>query len=219
MRKNLLFALVMISAPALAQVDPRGATNEWSVHLLVIGSKDYAFEGGGTARNDGGAGFGVSVARNLNNYFSVGVEGTLAEFNYRASVAPGSGNAGPGFDTRGDMESGAMRVHATWNLLARRLTPFLTAAAGVIILDTNLASDPPANACWAYPWYGEVCGAEAPSNTLFRLNYGAGAGLRLDLPRNEGFLRLYVSGEWIEIPEASSPVSYVQVRADFGIRF
>lgn len=219
MKGFLFLAFAVISGGALAQVVPRGATNEWSVHLLVVGSKNYAFEGGATARNDGGAGIGVSVARNLNDYFALGAEATLAEFNYRARVAPGSGNAGPGFDTRGDMESGALRVHATWNLLARPLTPFLTAAAGVIILDTNLASDPPADACWAYPWYGEVCGAAAPSNTLFRLNYGAGAGLRLDLPRNQGFLRLYVSGEWIEIPEASSPVNYVQVRADFGLRF
>src|ERR1700741_260936 len=205
MKGFLFLVFAVVSSGALAQVEARGATNEWSLHLLVIGSKHYEFEGGATARNDGGAGIGLSVARNLNNHFALGVEATLAELNYRASVAPGSGNAGAGFDTRGDMESAALRVHATWNLLARPLTPFLTAAAGVIILDTNLASDPPADACWAYPWYGEVCGPAAPRNTLFRLNYGAGAGLRLDLPRNQGFLRLYVSGEWIEIPAASRP--------------
>ena len=35
---------------------PRGRTNEFSMNLQVIGSKDYAFDGGATARNDGGAG-------------------------------------------------------------------------------------------------------------------------------------------------------------------
>ena len=51
------------------------------------------------ARNDGGAGIGLSSARNLNDYFALGAEITLAEFNYRASIAPGAGNAGAGFDT------------------------------------------------------------------------------------------------------------------------
>ena len=69
----------------------------------------------------------------------------------------------------------------------------------MIFLDTNLAGDPPANACWVYPWYGEVCGDKAPRTTLTRLSYGAGAGLRVDLPRQQGFIRVYVGGEWIEI--------------------
>jgi len=117
------------------------------MHFVAIGSKHYAFEGGATARNDGGAGIGFSMARNLNSYFALGVEATLAEFNYRASIAPGASNAGAGFETRGDMESGTLRAHATWNLLSGPVTPFLTAAAGVIVLDTDLAGDPPANAC------------------------------------------------------------------------
>jgi hypothetical protein len=219
MKKNLLFALMTISTPALAQVEPRAATNEWSMHLLAIGSKHYAFEGGAAARNDGGAGIGFSMARNLNSYFALGVETTLAEFNYRASIAPGAGNAGAGFETRGDMESGTLRAHATWNLLSGPVTPFLTAAAGVIFLDTNLAGDPPANACWVYPWYGQVCSDKAPGTTLARLSYGAGAGMRFDLPRRQGFIRAYAGGEWIEFSEATSSVGYWQVRTDFGLPF
>ena len=91
---------------------------------------------------------------------------TLAEFNYRASIAPGAGNAGAGFDTPGDMESATLRVHATWNLLSGPVTPFVTAAVGVIFLDTNFRGDPPANACWVYPWYGQVCSDKAPRTTL-----------------------------------------------------
>jgi hypothetical protein len=217
--KSLLFILLIISSAASAQVEPRGGTNEWSLSLLAVGSKRYEFEGGASARNDGGAGIGLSATRNLNDYFAVGVEGTLAEFDYRASMAPGSGNAGAGFDTHGDMETVALRVHGTWNLLSGPLTPFVSAATGVIFLDTNLAADPPANACWVYPWYGQVCGDKAPRTTLARLSYGAGAGLRLDLPRKQGFVRAYLGGEWIEISEALSTVGYVQFRADFGVRF
>ena len=211
--KRLIWLFLVVAAPAWGQ--PRADTNEWSLDLFVVGTKHYSFEGGASARNDGGAGIGISVARNLNNYFAVGIDASLSEFNYRATVVGSAGS----FDTEGDMETGALRAHATWNLLARPLTPFFTANAGVMFLDTNLGSDPPANACWIYPWYGEVCGDKAPTNTLTRFTYGIGAGLRYDLPRQQGFIRAIVGAEWIDFREALSPVGYVVVRADFGLRF
>ncbi|HEV3008487.1 MAG TPA: hypothetical protein VGX52_05580 [Burkholderiales bacterium] len=219
--KNLVLAgLLVAAAPAFAQeIAPRGGSNEYSLNLLVVGSKRYAFEGGASARNDGGGGVGGSLVRNLNNYLAVGADLTFSQFDYRASVAPAAGNAGAGFDTDGNMETIALRLHATWYLLAGPVTPFLTAGVGATFLDPEFGSDPPANACWVYPWYGQVCGAGAPKTTLTRLGYGAGTGLRVDLPRNQGFIRVLVGAEWIDIPEALSTVGYVQLRADFGLRF
>lgn len=209
--------LALFAAQAFAQ--SRAQTNEWSLDLFIVGSKHYVFEGGASARNDGGAGIGLSVTHNLNEHFAVGLDATLSEFDYRASVAPGAGNAAAGFQSEGNMESAGLRLHATWNLLARPVTPFLTAGAGVVFLDTNLGSPPPANACWIYPWYGEVCSDQAPKSTLARFTYGLGGGLRFDLPRDLGFIRAFVGGEWIQFSEALSPVGYLQVRADFGLRF
>ena len=213
-----IFALLLalLAAPALAQ---RNGTDEWSLNLFTVGPKHYTFEGGASARNDGGLGFGLSVARNLNDYFALGVEFTLSEFEYRAGVAPGGGNAAAGFSTEGDMEAIGLRLHGSWNLLARPVTPFVTAAIGVMVLDTNIDGPPPANACWVYPWYGEVCGERTPQTTLTRLAYGLGAGLRYDLPRKQGFVRALVGAEWIAFSEALSAVGYVQVRADFGLSF
>ena len=220
MRRILFLALIAVSSGALGQHLPRGGSDEWSLHLLaIVGSDTYAFDGGATARNDGGAGIGVSAARNLNNYFAIGLEATLAEFNYRASVAPGASNAGAGFEARGDMESLALRAHATWNLLSGPLTPFLSAAAGVIFLDPDFSGDPPANGCWVYPWHGQVCGDQAPHTTLTRFTYGAGAGLRYELAARQGFVRAYAGGEWIQLSESSSAVGYVVIRADFGLSF
>lgn len=216
--RAIVFVL-LAALPAATLAEPRGGSNEWSLNLVLVGSKQYFFEGGASARNDGGAGIGLALTRNLNDYFAVGVEGTLAQFDFRARVAPGSGNAGAGFDSPGDLESAALRANATWNLLRGPLTPFVTAAAGVIFLDPNFTAAPPANACWVYPWYGEVCGAAAPRTTLARLSYGAGAGVRFDLPHRLGFVRAFAGGEWIELSEARSTVGYVQVRADFGVRF
>ena len=50
----------------------RADTNEWSLDLFIVGSKHYVFEGGASARNHGGGGIGLSVTRNLNDYFAVG---------------------------------------------------------------------------------------------------------------------------------------------------
>jgi len=211
--KKLLWLLMALSAPALGQ--SRAGTDEWSLNLFAIGSRHYAFEGGATARNDGGAGVSLTVTHNLSDYFAFGLEGSLSTFNYRATA---TGSAGS-FQTDGDMEAGALKAHVTWHLLARPLTPFLTASAGVMFLDTNLDSDPPANACWTYPWYGEVCSDKAPTNALARLTYGVGAGLRYELPRKQGFVRALLGAEWIDFREALSPVGYVTLRADFGIGF
>ena len=210
--------LCLAAAPALGQ-PIRGDSSEAGLQFFVVGSKNYTFEGGASARNDGGVGMGLFVARNLNDYFSIGLEGQVAQWDYRASVAPGASNAGAGYDTTGSMETAAVRLNATWNLLSRRWTPFVTAGAGAIFLDTNLDSEPPANACWIYPWYGQVCGAAAPRGTLTRFTYNAGLGLRADLVGKQGFVRAYVGGEWIALSEATSTVGYVQARLDFGLQF
>jgi len=217
MNRIVLFMFCVAATPAMAQL--RADTDEWSLALFVVGSKHYEFEGGASARNHGGGGIGLSMTRNLNDYFALGLEGTLSEFDYRASVAPGAGNAAPGFQRDGAMDIAGLRFHATWNLLARPITPFLTAGAGVVFLDPNFESDPPASACWIYPWYGEVCGDKAPRSNLVRFTYGVGAGVRYDLPRDLGFVRALVGSEWIHFSEALNPVGSVQFRADFGLRF
>jgi hypothetical protein len=211
--------LVALAATSAIAQPMRDGTTDGSLNFFVVGSKQYAFEQGASARNDGGVGMGATISRNLNDYFAVGIEGSYARWDYRATVAPGAGNAGSGFETTGKMETAAVRLNATWNLLSTRVTPFVTAGAGVIFLDTNIDSALPANACWIYPWYGQVCGGSVPTNALTRFTYAGAAGLRYDLPGSQGFLRVMAGGEWISISEATSPVGYVQFRADFGIKF
>jgi opacity protein-like surface antigen len=219
MKRGLALLLGLLAAlPALGQPQIRGGSDEWSMNLLVVGSKQYQFEGGASVRNDGGFGLGLSAARNLNEHFSIGTDFVLSQFDFRARVAPAPGNTASAFDTHGTMETAALRLNATWNLLARPFTPFLTAGLGVTYLDTDLATDPPDGGCWSYPWHGIVC-TVSPGGSLVRFTYGAAAGLRYDISRDSGFLRLMVGAEYIEIPEAVSTVGYVQVRADFGIRF
>ena len=114
MRRIVLASLLGVAAlNALAQDPaPRGRTNEFSMNLQVIGSKDYAFDGGATARNDGGAGVSLSIARALNDHFAIGAEVAWTAFNFRAGVAPGAGNTAARFESEGDAENLALRLHA-----------------------------------------------------------------------------------------------------------
>lgn len=214
-----ILVLTMVCSPAFAQTAPRGQTNDFSIHLIAIGSKDYRFEDGASARNNGGGGVGATVARNLNDHFAVGADLTFSQFGLRSRIAPGDGNAGAAFETEGDIEQAAFRLHATWSLLSGPTTPFLTAGIGANYLNPTFDSNPPASGCWVYPLYGQVCGATPPTSPVLRLGYGAATGVRIDLPRRQGHIRVMVGGEWLEIPEAASTVGYIQFRADFGISF
>jgi hypothetical protein len=217
----LLVLLALASAPAFSQAPPpRDNTNDISVHLLILGTGHYRFENGVDMRNDGGGGIGASVARNLNNHIAVGADLTFSAFGTRSHVTPGTDNPHGAFDVDGDVEMAAIRLHATWYLLSGPVTPFITGGVGANYVNPTFDSHPPVNdRCWNYPMYGEVCRDTSPTRPLLRLGYGAGAGVRVDLPRRQGFLRLMASGEWIEFSEATSTVGYVQVRADFGIAF
>jgi opacity protein-like surface antigen len=221
MRSGLaVIVFVLHSVPALAQdIAPRGGTDEWGLHLLLIGSRTYSFEGGASARNEGGGGAGISAWRNLNSHFAVGADLTFSQLNTRSTIVPGAGNAGARFESDGDVDTAALRVHATWYLLSGPVTPFVSAGIGATFVDPEFRSNPPADACWIYPWYGQACGARPPESSLTRLGYSAGAGVRFDLPRRQGFVRLMAGGEWIDFDEASSAIGYLQLRADFGIAF
>ena len=106
MKKFALCLLLAFAGQTHAQ--SRADTNEWSLNLFIVGPKNYVFEGGASARNDGGGGIGLTLAHNLNDYFAVGLDATLSEFGYRANVAPGAGNAAAGFQSEGSMETAAL---------------------------------------------------------------------------------------------------------------
>ena len=217
--KSFIFFLVFSCAfPASAQ-SPRSGTREWSLQPFLVGSRTYTFEAGARARIDGGAGVGLGLGRNLNDYFAIGVDASVGVLDYRATVVPGAGNAGPAFDSTGTMDRGTLHFHGTWYLLSSRTTPFLTAGLGATHLDPDLEAAPPAAGCWIYPWWGQFCGAEPPTHGITRFSYSAAVGVRHDYAEQRGFLRFLVGGEWIDWSGPPDRVASIQFRADFGLRF
>lgn len=220
--KALVFAVLGLSlaANALAQTHfSRAGLREYSLQPYLQGSRTYEFEGGAQARIDGGYGIGLGFAHHISDHLAFGIDFTLAALDYRGRIVPGTGNAGAAFDQSATLERGAVRLNATWQLLAGRSTPFLTASIGATYLDPDNLEPPPAAGCWFYPWWGQFCGAEAPTHGMTRLTYGGGAGWRWDLAGDRGFVRLLVSGERIDWPGPTGRLDNVEVRADFGAPF
>jgi hypothetical protein len=214
---SLLF--LFLAGNALGQTHfSRAGLREYSLQPHLFGSRSYEFEGGARARVDGGYGIGLGFAHHFSDHLALGVDFTLAAVDYRATVVPGAGNAGAAFDQSATLERGTVRVNATWHLLASRSTPFVTANLGAVYLDPGVL-EPPAVACWSYPWWGAFCGAQSPSHGMTRLTYGAGAGWRWDLAGNRGFVRLLASAERIDWPGPPGSLDNVEVRADFGAPF
>ncbi len=203
---------------AAAQTFTRAGLREYSLMPHILGSRTYEFEGGSSARLDNGMGIGLGFAQHLNDHLALGIDVTVASIDYRATVVPGAGNAGAGFDSSDVMERGTLRLNATWHLFAARSTPFLTANVGITHLDPDIQA-PPAGGCWIYPFWGEFCGAEPPTHGMTRLTYGAGAGWRFDLEGDRGFVRLLASAERIDWPGPPGSLDNVEFRADFGARF
>jgi len=50
-----------------------------------------------------------------------------------------------------------LMAEATYNILARPLTPYGTGGLGWSWVDNNIATEPPTVGCWWVPWYGYVC--------------------------------------------------------------
>lgn len=214
-----LLLCAAFSSHGYSQQHPRSGQREWSLQPHILGSRDYLFAGGAAARLDGGLGIGIGMAKNLNDYFAVGVDLSLSALDYRATVVPGSGNAGASFDSSGLLERATLRFSGTWYLLSSRTTPFLTGGLGATYLDPDLEAAPPASACWNYPWWGQFCGPQAPQHGLTRFSYALGAGLRHDLPRERGFWRALVSGEWIDWPGPPERLGNIEFRVDFGLKY
>ena len=216
----VVFALLALLAGSAFSQTPfsRAGLREYSLQPFLLGSRTYDFEGGAKAQLDTGLGIGLGVAHHWNDHLAFGYDIAIASVDYRATVVPGAGNAGPAFDTSDVMERATLRVNATWHLLAGPSTPFVTANVGVTHLDPDIQA-PPAGGCWIYPWWGQFCGAEPPTHGMTRLSYGGGAGWRFDLDRNRGSVRLLVSGEAIDWPGPPGPLRNVEFRADFAARF
>jgi opacity protein-like surface antigen len=72
-----------------------------------------------------------------------------------------------------------MAVSFDWNILPKRVTPYVGAAIGWSFLDTNIPADI-YTGCWWDPWYGYICASDVATYGQDAFSYSFGAGLRIE---------------------------------------
>lgn len=211
----MLVAGVLLGGSALAQNAYRDQRWEFTLQMLGLEGKDYAFEGGSSASTKDSFGFGFGAAYNVNPHLNLGGEFFWANMDYDAAIRS---TGGSGYTSRGSMDIYAFNLNATWNILAGPVTPYLQGGIGSMTVDSNIANGPPQNTCWYYPYYGYYCGTYVPTATSTSFAYNAGGGIRWDFTR-EAFLKFGVQRQWVDYDGAASSYSGMNVwRLEFGFK-
>jgi opacity protein-like surface antigen len=76
------------------------------------------------------------------------------------------------------------RLNLDYNIINRRITPFVTAGIGYQYLETTLQNASPVTGCYWNPWWGWVCYQTKPSAWETDFAWNAGAGLRWNINDN-----------------------------------
>jgi opacity protein-like surface antigen len=78
------------------------------------------------------------------------------------------------------LEVSTLALTADWNVLSKRLTPYVNGALGWTLINTNIPADI-YSGCWWDPWYGYVCASDVATYGSDVFSYGIGVGARLEV--------------------------------------
>jgi opacity protein-like surface antigen len=215
-------ALLLAGASGLAAAQGSSSrAGTWEFMLLPQYSDSFNANGNGGSRLevDGAWGFGLGLAYNFNERFSLGGEFVWNQADYKATLAPGPGNPNSPTTISAELETSTLRLMGTWNFLPTSLTPFVTGGLGATYVDSNVPDGPPQTYCWYDPFYfSYVCTTGYPTKDETYFSYIAGAGLRWD-SQGRFFVRGLAAMQWIDIGGAIGTQDVTQYRIDIGFKF
>jgi hypothetical protein len=200
-----------------AQEGIRAHRWEFTLQPQYVESWSNNGKNGSDAKVDSSWGFGLGLAYNLNDNFSIGGEFSWSHPDFRATITPGVGNSSGPHTVDGTLYISTLRLNATWNLLKRPLTPFVSVAAGGTYIDTDVPDGPPSNQCWWWGWY-YYCGTYYPTKSDTYFSYAGSVGLRWD-SQGSFFVRGLVGRQWIDIGGDAGTPGFTAYRVDIGFKF
>jgi opacity protein-like surface antigen len=196
---------------------PSDRGGKWEVFFSgnYVDSTSIDFSGDAKVDINGDLGFLFGFGYNFNEKLALDFEIAWNSVSYTGTRVRDTG-ATEQFGGR--LDASSTRFNLTYNVMAQRFTPFITANVGWAWIDSNIPSGPTTGACWWDPWYGYVCSGYQPSYTSSDFTYGTSLGLRFDLT-NGLFLRGSAGKQWIDISSASSTPDFTNYRLDIGFMF
>ncbi len=179
----LLIALVAMSSTAAhAQLTgPTSRARLWdiSVQTRYVGEQTRDGEGASSASVESDLGWGIGFDYNLNERFDVGLFFNWRSANYTATVVPELTSDESEIYSSW-LETSTIAVSADWNVLPKRITPYVTGALGWTLIDTNIPADI-YGGCYYDPWYGYVCMTDVATYGTDVFSYSIGAGMRFEV--------------------------------------
>lgn len=214
--------LSLLAMPTLANMlqENSNRTRKWDVTFQprYTFEKSLEFDGGATADLEEDFGWGFGVGYNATEKLSFGWDMGWSSRNYKATIV----RAQPAPDTvatiGGTLGLGGSNFKATYNILERRVTPFVEAGLGWRWVDTGIPAGPPTAGCWWDPWWGYVCVPYQATYGETSFAWRLGGGLRVDAGRYF-FMRLGYDATWIDHSNVNGDRVSHQIRIDVGGMF
>ncbi|MYM63060.1 porin family protein [Pseudomaricurvus sp. HS19] len=212
--KQILMTMVLLSLTStcwsLELGQPSDRANTWELGLLVnrMGDWEVSGENGSSVDVDADTGWGFSVGYNVNEHLNFGFGFTHNYQSYDLTIVP-QDPAGPATTLNHKLTNDTFALNMTYHLLARELTPFVTAGLGWSDLDSNVSDGDSGVVCWWDPWWGYVCSNYYSTYSETSFSYNLGAGLRWDMGSSFS-LKASINQRWMDLDRVDKTVdSYV----------
>jgi len=220
-----LLTLTATLLPAIAQIPmitewfPRTGRTEVYGIGQYLHSEDINFNGPvgdiKTKMDDTGLG-GFGIAYHFSDFFSIHGDFMFGSATFSGNVPLEIGGTVP-FKQDTFIQTG--RFNIDYNIINRRITPFVTAGIGYQYLETELNNAPPVNTCWWDPFYGGYyCYSGQPHAWQTDFTWNAGAGLRWNILDNL-VVKAMAGGTWLEYSGAHGVTSQIEGIFSIGWSF
>lgn len=208
--KPALAVLLGLSAllPTLAQspfeyFERRDKTEVYGIGQYLH-SEDVTFNGPtGDVKlkmDDTGLG-GFGVAFHFNDFISIHGDFMFGSATWNGDVPLGAGAnpipIGGTTHIKQDTFIQSGRFNVDYNIINRRITPFITAGIGYQYIEAELSNLPPIGGWYWDPWFGWVYYSDHPHAWQTDFTWNAGAGIRWNILDNL-FIRVTASANWLE---------------------
>jgi opacity protein-like surface antigen len=102
------------------------------------------------------------------------------------------------------------RLNVDYNIINRRLTPFVTAGIGYQYLWAELDNVPSVPVCWWDPWWGGyVCTYDQPTYSEIDFTWNVGAGVRWNVT-DHFFIKATGGANWLQYSGANGITTQIE---------
>jgi Outer membrane protein beta-barrel domain len=213
---SLAALLVTVATTGALANGPTSRADEWdfTVQTRYIAETTVDGKGGGSVSLEDDLGWGFGFGFNKNEKLNIGFFMNWRNTNYTATGADSFG-AVDSLTYSNFLESGTIALAVDFNLMPKKITPYVSGAVGYTIVDSNIPGDIYSGCYWD-PWYGYICGSGVATYSEDAASYSLGVGLRIETA-GALFFKIGYERNWIDV-DSSFSVDMMRIDGGFTLR-